>query len=142
MRVEFHILHTMAVVLKKVDSLAGFLTRLTVLRQCLDDRVDIFRVEFVVTEFGPRFCLRVGRSMNRLGNCAKTFFDVVPVGDLEGAGKQLRSGVPNPGSTVTQNGASLSSIKTPARGFSQDPFGELRTFGTSVRGGCAFDAAE
>src|ERR1019366_921680 len=104
----------------------------------LEDSVDIFNVEFVVTEFGPLFGLRVGRTMNRLGDYAKTFFDVVPVGDADGAGKQLRGGVPNPGSTVTQNGAPRGPIKTPARGFSQDPFGELRTFGTGVRGGGAF----
>src|SRR5450759_1787699 len=129
----------MTVVLKEVDSLAGLFTRLTVLRHCLDDRVDIFHVEFVVTEFGPQFCLRVSRTMNRLGDRAKTFFDVVPVGDLGGAGKQLRGGVPNPGSTVAQNGAPRGPIKTPARGLPQDPFGELRTFGTGVRGRCAFD---
>src|ERR1019366_7943704 len=108
----------------------------------LEDSVDIFNVEFVVTEFGPLFGLRVGRTMNRLGDYAKTFFDVVPVGDPDGAGKQLRGGVPNPGSTVTQNGAPRGPIKTPARGFSQDPFGELRTFGTGVRGGGAPDRTQ
>jgi len=60
----------------------------------LDDRADIFSVEFVVTEFGPLFGLRVGRTMNSLGDYAKTFFDVVPVGDLRGAGKQLRGDIP------------------------------------------------
>jgi hypothetical protein len=77
--------------------------------------------------------------MNSLGDRTKAFFDVIPVGDLGGTGKQLRGSVPNPGSTVTQNGTPLSSIKTPPRGFWQDPFGELGTFGSVVRGGGAFD---
>ena len=53
MRVELHVVHAMAVVIKVVDPFAGLVTDLAVLGQGLEDRIHVFRVELVMTEIGP-----------------------------------------------------------------------------------------
>jgi hypothetical protein len=57
-----------AIVLKIVDPLAGLLAMVAVLCQGLDNGVDVLCVEFLVTEFGPGFGLRIGWTEDRCGD--------------------------------------------------------------------------
>mgnify|MGYP001091979831 CR=1 FL=1 len=140
MRVKFRIAHAVAVGLKEVDPFAGFLAALAVLGQGLNDRVDISGIEFAVAEFGPPLCTWIGGAINRFGDRAKTFFDMVAVGDLSSAGEQLGAGIPDPGSTIAENGTACRLIETATRGFSPDPLGELRTFRRGIQSGGAFQS--
>ena len=71
----------------------------------MDDGTQFFVIQFSTPRHGPWFDLLAGGTKDRLSGAVKGFFDVVPIQNLNGLGKQFLGGVPDPGGTVAEHRA-------------------------------------
>jgi hypothetical protein len=65
----------------------------------VDDGVQFSVIQFGAARRCPLFAF-AGYAKDRLSGSVQSFFDVEPIQDLNGLGKQFRSGVPDPGRTI------------------------------------------
>src|ERR1019366_1842599 len=73
--------------------------------ECMDDGTQSSVIQFGTARRGPGFGLLAGGTKDRLSGSVQGFFDVVSIQDLNGLGKQLRGGVPDPGGAIAQHRA-------------------------------------
>jgi len=88
--------------------------------------------------FGPWFSLG-GCAEDRLGSSMESLFDVESIQDLNGLGKQFRSGIPDPDRTIAQHRVSGRLGEASPRGFPQHALGEVGSLEAGVRNGGAFN---
>jgi hypothetical protein len=94
--------------------------------ECMEDGTQFSVVQFRTARHGPWFGLLAGGTKDRLSGAVKGFFDVVPIQDLNGLGKQFLGGVPDPGGTITQHRAAWCFGEVSAGRFAQYALGEIR----------------
>ena len=104
-----------------------------------DDGAQFSIIQFGTARRGPQFGLRGGCVKDRLSSPVQSFFGMEPIKDLDGARKQFLGCVPDPERTIAQRRASGRFGEASQCCFSQHSLGEVRSCGTGIRYGGAFD---
>ena len=106
--------------------------------ECMDDGTQLSVIQFSTPRHGPWFGLLAGGTKGRLSGAVKGLFDVVPIQNLNGLGKQFLGGVPDPGGTITEHRATGRFGEVSASRFAQYALGEIRPSRAGVLG-CWFE---
>jgi hypothetical protein len=107
--------------------------------ECMDDGTQFSVIQFSTPRHGPWFGLLAGGTKDRLSGAVKGFFDVVPIQNLNGLGKQFLGGVPDPGGTITEHRATGRFGEASASRFAQYALGKIRPIRVGVLGCCTFN---
>jgi hypothetical protein len=104
----------------------------------VDEGTQFSVIQFGAARFSPLFSLG-GCAEDRLGSSIESLFDAESIQDLNGVGKQVHSGIPDPGRTIAQHRVSVRLGEASPRGFPQHTLGEVGSFEAGVRNGGALN---
>jgi hypothetical protein len=108
--VELRVSHTTAIA-NEVGRAFGRLVGGTHMgTECMNDSRESSVIQFGTARRGPGLGLLAGGTKGRLSGWVKGFFDLVPIQDLDGLGKQFLGGVPDPGGTIAEHRATCCSV--------------------------------
>ena len=104
-----------------------------------DDGTQFSVIQFGTARRGPWFGLWAGGTKDRLSGAVQSFFDVVPIQDLNGLGKQLPGGVPDPGGTIAEQHATWRFGEAAPSRFAQYALGEIGPLRVGILCGGTFN---